>query len=202
MAQLKECIMTLSLLKLEKAIVVDSSHKAVEGYTLADAHNAMKVKRLLSEVQQTYLDVTWSVSKARDTYGYNRVTVRDVETGKRFVECGGGFDMLGSALGQWLQVTCQELLLCHSDLAYGLQKQGECGKWSYTTNEVGRYGMTLNIDKQGVKSITLDGGCGLESMLRIVEAIGIKLQRVNTYNKRGQNTGVKGWYVSVKELQA
>lgn len=187
----------LSLLKLEKAIVIDSSHKMVEGYTLQDAHNAMKIKRLLAEVQQTYLDVTWSISKARDTYGYNRVTVRDIETGKRFVECGGGFDMLGSALGQWLQQTCQELMLCHVDLAcYVRQDRKLIGE----DRIKGLYGMTLYIDN-GVPSITLDGGCGLESMLRIADAIGVKLQRVNTYNKRGQNTGAAGWHVSTKEFK-
>jgi hypothetical protein len=62
--------------------------------------------------------------------------------------------------------------------------------------------MTLDVNKKGVKSITLDGACGLETMLRIVDAIGIKLQRVNTYNKRGQNTGVKGWYVSTNAMGA
>lgn len=190
----------LSLLKLEKAIVIDSSHKMVEGYTLADAHNAMKRKRLLAEVQQTYLDVTWSISKARNTYGYNRVTVRDVETGKKFIECGGGFDMLGASLGQWMQVTMQELLLCHSEKAYDLCEQQESNAWKRAYNKHGLYGMTLDVNKKGVKSITLDGACGLESMLRIADAIGLKLQRVNTYNKRGQNTGVKGWYVSTNAM--
>lgn len=184
----------LSLLKLEKAIVIDSSHKMVEGYTLQDAHNAMKGKRLLAEVQQTYLDVTWSISRAADTYGYNRVTVRDVETGKRFVECGGGYDMLGSALGQWLQVTCQELLLCHSDLAYNVYDGRRFSDNGHTANKL--YGMTHNVNSN---TVSLDGACGLESMLRIADVIGVKLQRVNTYNKRGQNTGVKGWYVTTKE---
>lgn len=183
----------LSLLKLEKVIVIDSSHKMVEGYTMQHAHTAMKIKRLLGEVQQTYLDVTWSISRAQDTYGYNRVTVRDVETGKRFVECGGGFDMLGAALGQWLQATMQDLLLCHADLAYNVYDSGRLNDNGNTAGKL--YGMTHHLNSN---TVSLDGGCGLESMLRIADAIGIKLQRVNTYNKRGQNTGVKGWYVSTQ----
>ena len=194
--------MKLSLVKLNKAIVRDSSDLLDPTITLASVHNKLLKRRLLSEVKDTYLDVTWSISRAQDTYGYNRVTVRDVETGKRFVECGGGFDMLGSALGQWLQNTHQELLLCHSADAYatynpvfGFRTKDYQSSWLY--------GMTYNIKggDNGERSVSLDGACGLDCMLRIAKHIGLDLKPVKAYNRKGQCTGVKGWHVSSKEFK-
>jgi len=177
----------------------DTTHLLNESLTLADVHKQAKVKRLLSEVAETYLDASWSISKAKDTYGYNRVQVQDAETGKRFSACGGGYDMLGSAFGEWLQHTHQDLLLCYSGMAHDVCEQMEQGKpWTRQTNKQGLYGMTLNT-RQGVKDVSLDGGCGLDCMLRIAKHIGLELQPVKSYNRKGQSTGIKGWHVSVKE---
>ena len=193
--------MALSLVKLNKGPVNDSTALLDPTLTLASVHNGLVKRRLLSEVKETYLDVSWSISRAQDTYGYNRVTVRDIETSKRFVECGGGFDMLGSALGQWLQHTHQDLLLCHSEMAYaeynpvfGFRTKDHQSSWLY--------GMTYNIKggDAGGRSVSLDGACGLDCMLKIAKHIGLILTPVKSYNRKGQSTGIVGWHVSAKEF--
>jgi hypothetical protein len=106
--------------------------------------------------------------------------------------------MLGDCFGQWLQKTHQCLLLAYSDLVHDTCEQFEKGKpWTRQTNRQGLYGMTSNT-RQGVTDVSLDGGCGLDSMLRIARAIGLELQATKTYNRKGQSTGISGWYVSVK----
>lgn len=47
------------------------------------------------------LDFKWTVSRGRDTYGYNIVTLR--VDGQKVSSCnGGGYDMKGTALGNWV----------------------------------------------------------------------------------------------------
>jgi len=165
---------------------------------MLNEHLMLVAKRaeLLATVEPTYLSVTWGISKARDTYGYNRVQVQDTETGKRFSACGGGYDMLGSAFGEWLQKTHQELLLCHANMAHDICEQMEQGKpWARTENRQGLYGMTLNT-RQGVQDISLDGGCGLDCMIRIARAIGLTVDPIKTYNRKGQCSGVAGYRIA------
>jgi hypothetical protein len=194
--------MSVSLAKPEQAPRV-KPHATVACHTLDDVHNELKrqtlaVKRaeLLAAVEPTYLSVTWGISKARDSYGYSRVQVQDVETSKRFSACGGGYDMLGDCFGQWLQSTHQTLLLAYSDLAHDISVQYEQGKpWQRTENPQGLCGMTLNT-RQGVQDISLDGGCGLDCMIRIARAIGLSVDAIKTYNRRGQCSGVAGYRIA------
>lgn len=47
------------------------------------------------------LEFKWTVSKARDTYGYNICTL--YVNGRKSARCnGGGYDMQGTCLGNWL----------------------------------------------------------------------------------------------------
>lgn len=39
------------------------------------------------------LALSWSVSRGRDTYGYNICRLDDTSTGERFKCMGGGYDM-------------------------------------------------------------------------------------------------------------
>jgi hypothetical protein len=165
---------------------------------MLNEHLMLTAKRaeLLAAVEPTYLSVTWGISKARDTYGYNRVQVQDTETGKRFSACGGGYDMLGSAFGEWLQKTHQELLLAYSDLAHDICEQYDHGKpWVRQTNRQGLYGMTLNT-RFGVQDVSLDGGYGLDCMIRIARAIGLTVDPVKTYNRKGQCSGIAGYRIA------
>lgn len=131
----------------------------------------------------TYLAVRWSVSRGRDTYGYNICTVTDQNTGKRFSCNGGGYDMLGTSFGEWVTEVHQAALRNISEHAYAYYDQA--GDRQH--NEGGLYGMTRQSDGR----VTLDGGCGIDSMTRIAKAAGLELQR--TWDRKGNTTG---WIVT------
>jgi len=108
-----------------------------------------------------YLSLKWTVSRARDTYGYNVVTLRD-ESGNRYRANGGGYDMTGTVFGQWLMTAHQDKLA--------------------TLDPADFYGLTV---RDGVARV--DGACGLSSMRAIAEAIGVEVKP--TLDRKGTYTG-------------
>lgn len=133
----------------------------------------------------TYLRVTWSTSRARDTYGYNIVSVVDETTGKRFRAMGGGYDMTGSAFGEWLQTTHQDRLTDIAARAHMTWTNKGEGPWSHVSSERGLYGMSYYTHDGRV---VLDGACGLSAMERIAEEVGLKVK--HTVNASGHTTGL------------
>ena len=139
------------------------------------------------------LALSWSVSRGRDTYGYNICRLDDTSTGDRFKCMGGGYDMLGTVFGAWLEACYQDRLLAMKDRAnYRLATVGV----SVPANrEDSLYGMAY-IEKDN--RISLDGACGIECMIRIAEAIGLEVKR--DYIAKGPRRGeTVGWYVSEAE---
>lgn len=56
------------------------------------------------------LEYRWTVSRARDTYGYNICTL--YVDGRKAAACnGGGYDMKGTCLGNWIARTFKDRLL-------------------------------------------------------------------------------------------
>ena len=92
------------------------------------------------------LAIKYGISRAKDTYGYGLVTIKEMLHDTRYQECGGGYDMLGSALGQFIQDNFQPALL---------ELTGQIKNF---------YGMRKN--QSG--SIIMDGACGLDSMILIL----------------------------------
>lgn len=141
--------------------------------------------------QINHLVLSWSVSKGRDTYGYNICRLDDRNNGKRFRCMGGGYDMIGTVFGEWLQENYQG------------QLQAIKARSHYITDENGivsnprsdsLYGMRWKTDN----TVSLDGACGLECMIRIAEAIGLDVER--DYIKKGKRRGeTVGWYVQLKD---
>ncbi len=120
-----------------------------------------------------FLTVKHSISKAQDTCGYNRVTLIDQSTGKRYTCVGGGYDMLGTCLGQYLQANHQVELLglvCRAKQAVTFD--AESNRYRFTDNPVSSalYGLTYNAK---LNAMQLDGGCGFECMVRIARAAGL-----------------------------
>lgn len=124
--------------------------------------------------QINHLSLSWSVSKGANTYGYNICRLDDRNNGKRFRCLGGGYDMIGTVFGEWLQHYYQSELLKIKDGDF--------------------YGMTYRADKNHV---TLDGACGIDSMMRIAEAIGLEVERdyIATGRRRGETIG---WFIQMK----
>lgn len=132
-----------------------------------------------------HLSISWSVSRGQDTYGYNICRLDSYNTGKRYRCIGGGYDMIGTVFGDWLEDEYQERL--HKFFATQEKTEGY-------SNVKNFYGARIRDDG----SVSLDGACGIDCMIRIAEAIGIEVER--EYKSKGRNRGeTTGWFVSEKE---
>lgn len=100
------------------------------------------------------LVIKWTISKAQETYGWNRVTICDGD--KKYNTCGGGYDMLGTVFAYWLWQNYKETIIeTIKDKAqefYGFHK--------------------------GIKDYYIDGSCGLDCMIKIAKEIGLKVNRI------------------------
>lgn len=110
------------------------------------------------------LIIKHSVSKGRNTYGYNLVTLRDGKS--RYSTCGGGYDMIGTVFGDWLYSCYKERLKALKPCIY-----------SDSEFEENYYGLIAFEDNP--EEFYLDGGCGLSSMLEIAEKIGLRVKCVH-----------------------
>lgn len=130
-----------------------------------------------------YLSLTWTISRAADTYGYNRVTLKTEDyPARKFVALGGGYDMVGTVFADWLSESFQDRLL-------SIATQAHCtvtaaGREYNDNHSASFYGMTFYVEDDRIR---LDGGCGLSSIERIAEAIGLTVK--HTLTPRGAVTG-------------
>lgn len=123
------------------------------------------------------LKIKRTISNARDTQGWNIVTLSD---GKQtFRTLGGGYDMLGTVLGKWIQKNYMERLkeLKPYDSKYSMEFYQEHGYQPMQEN----YGL---FDSQG--KLYMDGACGIESMIDIAKKIGLSITRL--YDREYKNT--------------
>lgn len=119
-----------------------------------------------------YLAFKWTVSRGRDTYGYNICTLTDPNGGK--YRCnGGGYDMQGTVFAQWLTENYKDRLAA---LAERKRQSDDCAF----------YGLTVRPD-----SWYLDGGCGLSCMETIAKAIGLVI--AGDYRRK---TGLQGFIIT------
>ena len=130
-----------------------------------------------------YLTLSWSISRGRDTYGYNICRLDDSATGKRYRCSGGGYDMTGTVLGNWLTDVYQSELRTLAPRAGAWYSKAN----GYRTNPDrvnGLYGLSINED---TGKASIDGACGIRSVELIAEALGIGFRA--TVNRRGHATG-------------
>ena len=108
------------------------------------------------------LQFRWIISKARDTYGYNICSL--YVDGEKVSSCnGGGYDMAGTTLGDYLTKTYQQRLkmLYVENRFLGVNKKNYHGMFKDETTD----------------SIYLDGGCGITQIKNIAEDIGLSIER-------------------------
>lgn len=108
------------------------------------------------------LEIRHSISRGRDTYGHNIVTLWDGR--KAFRACGGGYDMVGTVFAQWL-------MHAHKDAICKLPPYG-------TGESEGFFGL---FERDG--RFWLNGACGIDCMKRIAKAAGLQVSMV--YGKGG-----------------
>jgi hypothetical protein len=116
-------------------------------------HNAMT---------QKYLTFKWSISRGRNTYGYNICSL--YVDGKKVASCnGGGYDMQGTCLGEWLE----------KQFAEGIKGLDVSQFYGISEYEGKRY---------------LDGACGFDSMRAIAKALGYRLRYIEHLSNKNANT--------------
>lgn len=126
------------------------------------------------------LHFKWTVSRGRDTYGYNICTL--LVDGVKVGRCnGGGYDMQGTVFAQWIGNEYQtELIKFVND--NGINEHYPNNTYETKTGIERRYalpgfyGMSIYVKPDNTTIVHLDGGCGMESIKHIAEAIGIKLK--------------------------
>lgn len=137
------------------------------------------------------LSLSWSTSKGRDTYGYNICRLDDEATGKRYKTCGGGYDMVGTVLGEWLQDVMQQELMFFAEL----NKTALVDAYHTYKKHPDLYGLFFDMEKNVAR---VDGGCGESSVIKIAEALSLIVE-YKTEKKRVKGAVRVGFYVSKAE---
>ena len=109
----------------------------------------MKMKAATFEALPKYLELafTYGTSRAEATYGYGLVTLTGVVGNEsKYRECGGGYCMIGSAMGQFIRDQFGEALM---------ELTGQCENF---------YGFFNRNNK-----VSVDGACGVDCMEKILK---------------------------------
>jgi len=137
------------------------------------------------------LKFKWTTSKARDSYGYNICTL--FVNNERRTRCnGGGYDMQGTCLGNWIARQFEKKLLEFKKDFYGLTFHDPDWKPSEEIIEREEQGKSLGLEryqdfyKQSSKLSTkkhtipqIDGACGFSSVSNILNHIGHKIRLID-----------------------
>lgn len=126
------------------------------------------------------LEIKWSISRGRDTYGYNICSL--YVYGQKVTDCnGGGYDMIGTVIGELVTALFKEELeelskgadlsnhfsdgreIKFRNLKYGSRYEDDC------------YGLYTS-DYNGNRKVCIDGACGEGSVGDILNAIGYDLR--------------------------
>lgn len=123
----------------------------------------------------TFLSLSWSISRGRDTYGYNIARLDDTSTRHRFRCSGGGYDMVGTVFGKWLATY-------HQDALRGFFAESVPYVGSHRKHPT-LYGLFFKDDG----SAYCDGACGISCMQSIANAIGLRVRYAT--NGKGKTIG-------------
>ena len=118
---------------------------------------------------------TYGVSRGRDTYGYNMVTLSS-NTGKRFRAMGGGYDMHGQVLGDYVQFNA------NPDQLRAAAEADDS--------------LPITITPDG-KVIVL-GASGLTSVLRLMRALGWEVSAIRSFDRKGRVKAIIGYNITTE----
>jgi hypothetical protein len=159
---------------------------------------AKKTQAPLSSAEFTarFLTIKVGTSKAADNYGYTRVTVSDTLTGRKFTTVGGGYDMTGSVLGEWMEAHMQDRL---DALQPGAKTVGDWPRPLYGINYKG----TKSGSGYEYTRASVDGACGQDSMQDIALACGIEVEEVwDRSTRNGKRLGFNVRAVQAPQVAA
>ena len=137
------------------------------------------------------LKFKWTTSKAQDTYGYNICTL--LVDSQKVSRCnGGGYDMKGTCLGDWVAKEFKKDLQKFKQDFYGLTFHNPNWKPTDKTLEQekkdGFVGLARYQDfyKQSSKLPTekhtipqIDGACGFRSVEKILNHLGLNIELID-----------------------
>lgn len=126
-------------------------------------------------MQNSTIEITKGTSRGKDTYGYALVTL--YHDGVKISSCnGGGYDMAGTVLGEWIKKNFSaKLKKFSSNYGTGDTVKGFYGLVFYKDDgkRVHEYGKDVKV--------SVDGACGWSAMMRILEACGWTLKSIKTH---------------------
>jgi hypothetical protein len=130
------------------------------------------------------LKLKWTISRGRDTYGYTLASLKDTKTGKFYRTCGGGYDMRGTVLGEWLNDVFKEELktIAPKAMARFSKKTGlvhaERPQNGYYDRDMVFYGTYAYYDDLGnLEKVVIDGSCGESEVLALAKEIGLDVEQ-------------------------
>ena len=138
-------------------------------------------------MKSDFLTLRRGTSRGRDTYGYNLVTATSTRTGRKYRCSGGGYDMAGTVLGDYLQDVAQDRLRALRDTV-ATEPYGCGGDWTHAVDR-SLYGLTWSPTGLAY----LDGACGVSCMERLAARVGIDLSPV--YDRSTRRCQLSGWMV-------
>lgn len=133
------------------------------------------------------VSISWGISRGRDTYGYNICRAVSRQTGKTYRTTGGGYDMVGTVIGGWFAAEYQAEL-------QALYARDHLKFKAYSNS-----GYHVHCELHGLFArpdgpFYMDGGTGIDCMLRIIKECGFEHQR--QYNPRTRNKATTGYLIS------
>lgn len=124
------------------------------------------------------LTFNWTTSRARDSYGWNICTLKGFKGDKIASTCGGGYDMKGTVLGEMInKYFTYELKKLVANSGSMDTPSGFYGLSHYNPNAKTSKRRFLKRATSNTRTY-VDGGCGFDSMRRILEKIGYKIEFV------------------------
>ncbi len=118
----------------------------------------------------TELSLRIGTSRGRDTHGYTMVTLVVNSTGKCYRACGGGYDMHGTVLADYLEETYQDRLQTIAREALSSDRADKHSQFCHFEGDL--YGIALNLSSG---EVLLTGGVGKSQIIRIAKKIGLSI---------------------------
>lgn len=147
------------------------------------------------------LHFKWTISKGRDTYGYNICTL--YVDGIKVSSCnGGGYDLMGTCLGNYLESAWQSELRGIADNAGEHIRARKGEPWERLEQEGDLYGMKAIHDDIGLVHVSLDGSCGFRSMEKIAGAMGLELTYMQSMSETRGKRLKNDQYYSLTTMQS
>ena len=118
---------------------------------------------------------TYGVSRGRDTYGYDMVTLSS-NTGKRFRAMGGGYDMHGQVLGEYVQYCATQEQL----------------RAAVSADD------SLPVTVLHTGCAVVVGASGEAGVLRLMRALGWEVSAIRSFDRKGRVKAIIGYNISME----